>query len=222
VAERLARNGTPTAAVTVAYLGMVFGSRTMQSLLGLHYCFSGNLTWVVDIWPNASATTSQGRLREWMPQIAAFINDRRIGHEHHWKLFIRLRSITTRLPLDDNALSVLRRLREHGSFSGHRNDIHYNDGWPYRDLYQYLDIADVGLLPAGWDVREQDLDHSLKVAQIMAYCSARMLLDILSPLRKFSDYCASFKQRLTSDWHPLMNAGALSDGLGHLRRGGAE
>jgi hypothetical protein len=217
IAEHLAENGMPTAAVTSAYLSMIFGSRSLQGFLGIYYCFSREATWLIDIWPSASLTTSQGGVREWAPRIAAFISDRRIGHEHHWKLFIRLRSVTTRLPLNDNAMSVLRRLRDYGSFSSHRNDIQYNDHWPYHDLYQPLNEVEIGLLPAGWVVREQDLDHNLKIAQVLAFISARMLLDVLLPLRKFTDYCAEFRSRLTPDWHPLLSAGALSSDLNVLR-----
>jgi hypothetical protein len=217
-AEQLVSQGTPTAAITTSYLAMMFGSRSMQSLLGLYYCFEANSTWLVDVWPGASDTTSQGRLKEWVPRIVALIDERRIGHEHHWKLFIRLRAVATRLPLDDEAMAALRRLRDHGNFSNHRNRIHYNDYWPYRDLYQQLNDAEIGILPAGWNVDEEQLDHSLKIAQVMAFCSARMVLDVLSPLRKFREYCTQLKLRLGSDWHPLMNAGALSTELDQLRR----
>jgi len=216
--EQLVSVGTPTAAVTISYLAMVFGSRSIQSLLGIYYCFSENSTWLIDIWPGASDTTSQGRLREWEPCIAALVNRQRIGHEYHWKLFIRLRSVATRLPLDDNAMAALRRLRDHGSFSTQRNGIHYNDCWPYCDLYRRLNDAEIGILPDGWSVDEEQLDHTLKIAQIVAFCSAHMLLDVLSPLRKFRNYCAELKLRLGPDWHPLMNAGALCDSLNRLRQ----
>ena len=114
-------------------------------------------------------------------------------------------------------MSVLRRLRDHGSFSAHRNDIHYNDRWPYPDLYELLSDAEIGLLPAGWDVDVDDLDHNLKVAQIFGFCSAHMLLDVLSPLPKFREYCERLKRWLSPDWHPILNAGALSGGLEALQ-----
>ena len=217
-AEQLAASGMPTAAVTVSYLGMLFGSRSMQGFLGVYYSFLENSTWLIDVWPGASETSSQGRLKEWAPRIDAIVNKQRMGHEHHWKLFIRLRAVTTRLPLDDGAMSVLRKLRSHGNFSAQRNDIQYNDKWPYLDLYQQLNEAEFGLLPSGWDVDEDDLDNNLKVAQIMAFCSAHMLLDVLMPLRKFNEYCAQLRLRLSPDWHPLLNAGALSNDLDRLQR----
>jgi hypothetical protein len=217
-AEQLAASGMPTASVTVSYLGMLFGSRSMQGFLGLYYCFFENSTWLIDVWPGASETSNQGRLKEWTPRIGAVINKQRMGHEHHWKLFIRLRAITTRLPLDDGAMSVLRKLKNHGSFSAQRNDVQYNDKWPYLDLYQRLNEAEFGLLPSGRDVDEDDSDHNLKVAQIMAFCSVHMLLDILIPLRKFNQYSAQLRRQLSPDWHPLLNAGALSIGLDRLLR----
>jgi hypothetical protein len=216
-AEQLAASGMPTAAVTVSYLGMLFGSRSMQGLLGVYYCFLENSTWLIDIWQGASETSSQGRLREWAPRIRAVVNKQRMGHEHHWKLFIRLRAVTTRLPLNDGAVAVLRKLQNHGEFSAQRNDVQYNDGWPYLDLHRRLIEAELGVLPPEWDFDDEDLDSNLKLAQIMAFCCAHMLIDVLGPLRKFNQYCIQLKLRLSPDLHPLLNVGALSSDLTRFR-----
>jgi hypothetical protein len=150
-------------------------------------------------------------------RLSALTHRQRIGHELHWKLFIRLRSVTTRLPLAGDAMGVLRRLRDHGSFSGHRNAIQYTDHWPYSDLYELLNEAELGLLPGGWDVTENNLDRDLKVAQLFAFCSAHMVLDVLSPFKKLKTYCDQFRLRLAPEWHPLMNSGALSEALNEIR-----
>lgn len=217
-AEQLVSRGAPTAALTASYLGMIFGSRAIQSFLGIHYCLQDNRTWMVDVWSGASDSTSQGEPKDWTPRILALISARRISHEHHWKIFIRIRSVTTRLPLDDNAMGVFRRLKDHGSYSTRRNDIQYNDHWPYADLSERLVSAEIGVLPEKFDVTQKDLDCDLKVAEIMAFCSAAMLLDVLSPLPKFKNYCSQFKSRLSAEWHPLINIGALASGVEGLTR----
>ncbi|MGA8614986.1 MAG: hypothetical protein WB760_25580 [Xanthobacteraceae bacterium] len=218
-AERLAHNGAPTAALTAAYLAMMFGARSVQSLLGIYYCFSSDRTWVLDIWPDASETSSGGRTRDWMPSSFGLISKRRMGHEHHWKLFIRLRAITTRLPVEDGALAILRKLKTHGDYSTQRNDIQYNDVWHYGDLYGELTSLDIGLLPPNWDVNLSDLDCNLKVAQIFAFCSVAMLLSVLKPLPKFKGFVERLRGRLNREWHPVMNRGALHTALSELERG---
>src|SRR5260221_7014511 len=215
-AEKLAAAGAPTAAVTVAYLCMMFGSRGMQSLLGIHYCFYQNWTWLIDIWPGASETSSQGKPKDWTPRTFALKHAFRIGHELHWKIFIRIRSITTRLPLHDDPAGVLRRLRDHGSFSARRNAIHYNDAWPYADLYRLLNEIGPGVLPSGFAITEQDVDHDLKLAQMIAFCAAHMMLDVLSPLPKFKGYCTQLRGLLSAERHPLLNSGALAHIVANL------
>jgi hypothetical protein len=215
-AENLADNGGPTAALTAGYLAMMFGARSLQSLLGVYYCFSENRTWLIDIWPKASETSSGGRTREWTPSSKALISKRRMGHEHHWKLFIRLRTITTRLPIEDDALIIFRRLKTHSSYSDQRNDIQYNDVWPYADLYQELTNTGIGILPQGWDIRHSDLDSNLKLAQILAFCSTAMLLSIVRPLPRFAAFSAALIERLAPERHPLMNSGALSAAIAQL------
>ena len=217
-AEQLVSRGVPTAALTASYLGMIFGSRAIQSFLGIYYCFQNNRTWMVNVWPGASDSTSQGDPKDWTPRILALISARRISHEHHWKIFIRVRSVTTRLPLEYNAMGVFRRLKNHWSYSSRRNDIQYNDLWPYADLNERLASVKIGVLPEKFDVTQEDLDCDLKVSQIMAFCSAAMLLDVLSPLPKFEAYCSQFKSRLTAEWHPLINTGALANDIEGLTR----
>jgi hypothetical protein len=216
IAENLVVSGQPTGALTASYLAMMFGARSVQCLLGIHYCYVKNQSWLIDCWPEASETTSQGRLRDWTAATRTLISNRRMGHEHHWKLFIRLRAITTRLPIEDNALAVFRRLKDHSSYSADRNDIQYNDRWPYPDLDQDYAQADIGILPADWDVRLGDFDHALKMAQILAFSSASMILSIVKPLPKFQEYSLELRQRLAPEWHPLMNLGALANALAQL------
>jgi hypothetical protein len=221
-AEQLAAQGVPTAALTASYLGMMFGSRAMQSLLGIYYCFNQNSTWMIDVWSAASDATNQGRVIEWTPRILALVSNRRIGHEHHWKIFMRLRSVTTRLPVDDAAIGVLRRLQDHVNFSVRRNDVQYNDQWPYYDLYERfferLNGLDIGVLPERFDVTGNDKDYDLKAAQIFMYCAVAMLLDVLWPLPKFRSYCIQLKERLSAEWHPLINAGALAKDVAALAK----
>ncbi|MGH9547807.1 MAG: hypothetical protein ACRD3W_00465 [Terriglobales bacterium] len=114
-------------------------------------------------------------------------------------------------------MSVFRRFREHGSYSAQRNSIHYADLWPYEDLYGPLAQKEIGLLPDEFTVGEEDPDQCLKLAQMMAYCSAHMMMDVLGPLPKFADYCAKFRLRLFPEWHPLLSVGALAAGMRSLR-----
>jgi hypothetical protein len=216
IAERLAQEGRPTASLTAAYLAMMFGARGVQNFLGLYYCFSANRTWLIDIWPDASEVTSQGQMRDWTPFLKALVSDRRMGHEHHWKLLMRLKGITTRLPIEEGALAIFRRMKNHSDYSDSRNSIQYGDHWPCPDLYNAAIQPGFGVLPVTWRIYSDDPDVDIKLAQILAFCSASMLLEIIKPLPKFRVYAAGFKERLSPEWHPILGTGALSAALSRL------
>lgn len=216
IAERLVAQGSPTAALGASYLGMIFGSRAIMALLGVSYCFHQNFTWMFDVWPGACELTSQGKRKHWEARISAMVGKLRFGHEQHWKLFIRLRSVAFQLPLDENEIGALRRIKDHSGFSSRRNSVQYADFWPYLDLTRLFIDTSIGLLPANFDIQQENLDHDLKFAQILALCASSMTLDVLSPLKRHSAYCLQLKSRLSPEWHPLLNAGGLTDRLKRL------
>jgi hypothetical protein len=214
VAESLIIHGTPTAALSCAYLAMWYGTRSIQIFLGVNYCFSGSRTWMIDFWPEASEVSSGGRQKEWVAKINGLVSNQRIGHEHHWKLFIRLRAVSTRLPIDDEGAAIIfRRLKSDENFSSRRNQIQYHDKWPYADMYDKVISGEIGILPKNFDFNIDDVDCDVKIAQLVAFCAAKMILEILAPLNKFREYSAKLKSRLTNDDHPILSAGGLSEQL---------
>jgi hypothetical protein len=213
-AEKLAGSGRLTAALTTSYLSMFFSARSIMAFLGVAYCYSKNSTWLVDVFEGASEITSQGKQKHWREDVRVLVSGQRMGHEHHWKLFIRMRAVGLRLPLDTLELSVLRKLKEHWSFSERRNALQYNDLWPLPDLLTPNQSAMFGLLnDPMMRVGSSDLDHDLKVAQILTLGAVSMVMDVIRPLAKHSAYKQSLQARLTPQSHPVLSSGLLSQKL---------
>ena len=133
-ATRQVRDGLATWSISTAYQGAIFALRSLIGLFGIAYIEDGNKGYLVDVAPGPPKGAA-GRTSSTLSQEVQVMRVQKMGHLEWWALFQRLQSTWQGVDgLDKFELELAR--CPAGTFTKHRNDLHYRLTWYFDDLFE--------------------------------------------------------------------------------------
>jgi hypothetical protein len=138
-----AAGGLPTWSVATGYQAALFAAEALIRVLGVAAGLNvDNRYYLVDVWPEGDAKMSKKAFQAYrIGSEMIVVRHSQLNHFDGWDLLLRVLRLLVNDPFP-SALRVAITSIDKLDFAKQRNDLHYETGWIFDDLHEYVVPSD--------------------------------------------------------------------------------